>query len=190
MALPSLGSSHIIIPNDHSHPQGSLSGLTTPVSARVSSLHWHKLPFPRAHHITSSNSDLRAGKAFGKSCWLGETGSKSLPKPKLDLLPMPLQSLCTNGLRGNGWEGLHRHSQVFGRKDPGSSRGSNIFGHGSHKSSLAFWVLHLHVDINMQDQDRPLCCQSRVQFALLLTTKQASTGKTEPISSEGHRERS
>lgn len=111
MALPSLGSSHIIIPNDHSHPQGSLSGLTTHVSARVSSLHWHKLPFPRAHHITSSNSDLRAGKAFGKSCWLGETGSTSLPKPKLDLLPKPLQSLCTNGLRemdGKVCTGIHK----------------------------------------------------------------------------------
>lgn len=45
-----LGSAHVTIPNDHSHPQGSLSGLTTHVRAKVSSLHWHKLPFPRAHH--------------------------------------------------------------------------------------------------------------------------------------------
>lgn len=53
---------------------------------------------------------VTAGKAFGKSCWLGKTGSKSLPKPKLDLLPVTLQSLCTNGLREDGkvCTGIHK----------------------------------------------------------------------------------
>lgn len=57
----------------YNHPklssQGSLSGLTTHVSAWVPSLHWHKLPFPRPHHITSSNSDLRPGCHYWKSIW-------------------------------------------------------------------------------------------------------------------------
>lgn len=85
---------------------------------------------------------------------------------------------------------MYRHSQVFGRKDPGSSRGSNIFGHGSCKSSLAFWVLHLHVGINMAAPTQTAVVSVKGTICLVLTTKQEGTEKTKPLSSEGHRDRS
>lgn len=38
--------------------------------------------------------------------------------------------------------------------------------------AAAFWMLHLHVGINMAGPRQALWCQPGVQFALVLTTKQ------------------
>lgn len=53
---------------------------------------------------------------------------------------------------------------------------------------LHFGCLHLHVDVSVAEQGRPLWCKSRVPFVLVLTTPWEGTEEREPLFSEERRD--